>query len=60
MKIEKEKIMIIIDDEKLQRMATKIIEYEKSVIKNPTIVENQKIQNIKKIIEAISDAIKID
>lgn len=52
--------MIIIDDEKLQRMATKIIEYEKSVIKNPTIVENQKIQNIKKIIEAISDAIKID
>ena len=52
--------MIIIDDEKLQRMATKIIEYEKSVIKNTTIVENQKIQNIKKIIEAISDAIKID
>lgn len=52
--------MIMIDEEKLQKMATKIIEYEKSTIKNNSVLENQKITNIKKIIEAIADALKID
>lgn len=52
--------MNVIDEEKLQKMVVKIIEYEKSVIKNSNILETEKIKNIKKIIEAISDALKID
>ena len=58
--MKKEIKMIMIDEEKLQKMATKIIEYEKSTIKNNSVLENQKITNIKKIIEAIADALKID